>query len=245
MNYEFDPIWEKVKHICSQKYNINCGKNSKFLGENIYSKFKDYNKFIYAECGVYGGNTFMPIFHLCDILFDEFELYAIDSFSGFPDDVIGINDKFERFVELHNDRRITDEHFTAAIKRFNMLSNNEHLKSQYFTDYSDRFHSYCENKKGIKIIQTTFDDLITNLPLDKTFDIVFLDCDLYLSYIQCFEFFNNKCNIIILDEYYSLKYPGARIATDKFINKNKKWKLFNKIEDNPYFERWGLIKIEQ
>ena len=49
-----------------------------------------------------------------------------------------------------------------------------------------------------------------------------------------------KKGIIYLDEYYSLKFPGAKIATDKFCRE----KIFpNKIKNlKEDFERW-YIKI--
>ena len=72
----------------------------------------------------------------------------------------------------------------------------------------------------------------------------FIDCDLYESYMQSLNFVWNRLEpkgIIQVDEYYSLKFPGARIACDKFFkgkNFNKK-KYFSKDDD---FERWFFIK---
>ena len=50
-----------------------------------------------------------------------------------------------------------------------------------------------------------------------------------------------KDAFMFLDEYYSLKFPGAKIATDEFFSKiNSKPKLISKHRNE--FERWGVIK---
>ena len=54
---------------------------------------------------------------------------------------------------------------------------------------------------------------------------LFLDCDLYESYMLCLEKLYckvKKGGAIIFDEYYSLKYPDARIAVNEYFEK-KKW----------------------
>ena len=50
-----------------------------------------------------------------------------------------------------------------------------------------------------------------------------LDCDLYDSYKLALNYISisYKKRIIYLDEYYSLKFPGARIASNEFFKENK------------------------
>ena len=73
---------------------------------------------------------------------------------------------------------------------------------------------------------------------------VLMDCDLYASHMITLDFVWPKLNnggFIYFDEYYSLKFPGARIATDEFfMDKIEKPKMFNKIKGD--FERWGITK---
>ena len=46
---------------------------------------------------------------------------------------------------------------------------------------------------------------------------------------------------IYLDEYYSLKFAGARIATNEFFNdKNEKPIMHKKVKGD--FERWSITK---
>jgi hypothetical protein len=52
--------------------------------------------------------------------------------------------------------------------------------------------------------------------------------------------------IIFLDEYYSLKFPGARIAVNEFFADKGNFELIDvadkKIDD---FERWIVRKLEK
>jgi len=72
-----------------------------------------------------------------------------------------------------------------------------------------------------------------------------MDCDLYQSYLETFHFVWPRLSIgglIYLDEYYSLKFPGARIASDEFIQLNPE-AVIHQFKTSPgEFERWGIIK---
>ena len=50
-----------------------------------------------------------------------------------------------------------------------------------------------------------------------------IDCDLYQGYSDCLDFISADLVVngyVHLDEFYSLKYPGARIAVDEFLHAN-------------------------
>ena len=71
-----------------------------------------------------------------------------------------------------------------------------------------------------------------------------MDCDLYQSYKITLPYvFKNltKGGYIHLDEYFSFKYPGAKIAIDEFC---KKFNIKPKKQLVSYgeFERWFLTK---
>ena len=71
-----------------------------------------------------------------------------------------------------------------------------------------------------------------------------IDCDLYESYKIALNFIwpkLAKTNLLFLDEYYSLKFPGAKVAVDEFI-KNKSALLIKNHENKEDFERWYLKK---
>ena len=55
---------------------------------------------------------------------------------------------------------------------------------------------------------------------------------LYLLYVSGF---------VYLDEYYSFKYPGAKIACEEFFKANNITSIKNKVRTGE-FERWYLTK---
>lgn len=169
-------------------------------------------------------------------------MYALDSFSGFPDEIVlNENDRHEQFEMLFKKNKITKDHLDRARKRCEALLNNEHLRKEYFVNYADGFMNKCTHKKEVNIVKCSFSDLEKDFTGGRDYyDLVFLDCDLYLSYKLCLEYFMNKTDVFVFDEYYSLKYPGARIACDDFVERSRGWTYFNKIESGPYFERWGI-----
>ena len=70
------------------------------------------------------------------------------------------------------------------------------------------------------------------------------DSDLYESYKTVLPFAYQslvKGGYIHLDEYYSLKFPGAKIATDQFVKKNK-IKLYKNKTFTWEFDRYYLRK---
>ena len=69
---------------------------------------------------------------------------------------------------------------------------------------------------------------------------------IYEGYKKSLPFVYNRLTAkgyMYLDEYYSLKFPGAKIATDEFFAKKKEkpFKHFTYSED---FQRWAVIKDE-
>jgi hypothetical protein len=71
-----------------------------------------------------------------------------------------------------------------------------------------------------------------------------LDCDLHSSYSTALNFIWPKLSvggIVYLDEYYSLKFPGAQIAVDAFLE-DKKSTLHHITDDFNGFERWWVSK---
>ena len=82
------------------------------------------------------------------------------------------------------------------------------------------------------------------LAKDVRFMGVWLDCDLYNSYRLALPFVWGKLmcgGYIHLDEYYSLKYPGVRIAVDEFFSgKEDKPRMHGKRTMD--FERWYVTK---
>ena len=72
-----------------------------------------------------------------------------------------------------------------------------------------------------------------------------IDCDLYESYKYSLPLAWKSTvenGMLYLDEYYSLKFPGARIATDEYFQ-DKEIKIHEKITDfDPDFKRCYILK---
>ena len=94
---------------------------------------------------------------------------------------------------------------------------------------------------NVSLIKGTFKEVTPNFK-DKI-AILHLDGDLYESYLTCLNnLYDNvvKNGVIIFDEYYSHKYPGARVAVDEFFK--DKYGYFEKYITNEGHERWCFIK---
>ena len=98
--------------------------------------------------------------------------------------------------------------------------------------------------ENVVLVQGDFSETMKNSQgIDKVMSAV-IDCDLYESYQDSLNFIwpkLSKGGFIHLDEYYSLKYPGARRATLEFINDKPDAFLDEKSLDGD-FESWFLTK---
>ena len=118
-----------------------------------------------------------------------------------------------------------------------------HLSEEYFSDIGNvlTFESHLSNL-FVKYHKGTFSN--TTKDFNKKIDILHLDCDLYQSYLDVLNgLYKNvkKGGSIIFDEYYSLKYPGARIAVNEFFF-NQSFDRFEKYITQDSFERWCVVK---
>jgi hypothetical protein len=183
--------------------------------------------------------------------------YGFDSFTGFPP-VITEFDRIEKFQDLHNQGLIDDKHFTQIERNKYLITQlNEHRSlSPSNISLSGNFSNTSVNHilkranilelENYKLIKINFSDL------DKTgkqeparIAGALLDCDLYQSYKDSLSFVWPRLSVggfIYLDEYFSLKFPGARIATNEFFKDKKSLIDWHHIEDNG-FERWWITKL--
>ena len=146
-----------------------------------------------------------------------------------------------KFINLYDNGLISETHFIRSRNRTDDFNNVSHLESSYFnTDFSELFN-FCDKRKNVSLLKGKFSSVLNNF--DKEIDILHIDCDLYQSYKDCLDKLYTKVvsgGCIIFDEYYSLKYPGPRIAVDEFFA-NKKGH-FEKYTTPEGFERWCFIK---
>ncbi|KKL09555.1 hypothetical protein LCGC14_2564670, partial [marine sediment metagenome] len=108
-------------------------------------------------------------------------------------------------------------HFMKALSRTNNFIDEKHLTMGYFCDSGDIFN-IAKNYENVRIIKGKFSETLKQF--DDKISVLFLDCDLYQSYTDCLcELFPkiSSGGSVVFDEYYSLKYPGARFAVNKFF----------------------------
>ena len=118
--------------------------------------------------------------------------------------------------------------------------------NKYFDyDFSSLF-KFCD-KNGASLIKGKFENVLSSLSkaleIDDKLNILYIDCDLYESYLECLNnLYDNVVDggSIIFDEYYSHKYPGARIAVNEFFENKKGY--FEKYKTPEGFERWCFVK---
>ncbi len=207
------------------------------------------------EAGVFKGKTLLSTSLLLKNIQSDKQVYGFDSFSGFPP-IYHENDRLEKFQDLHQDGLITDDHLARhnKLKRYrsvlkqteidvkNISSSEEFVVSAYDTIKLKSEFLELDNMQLIKGIfaETMREDAMQSV----RFCAGILDCDLFESYNVALEFIWNRLSIggmLFLDEYYSLKFPGARIACDAFFqNKADKPQMASGLDDD--FERWFVIK---
>lgn len=131
-----------------------------------------------------------------------------------------------------------------------MVVNNLTSKSISLSgDFSDNNLDLLKEKisllklDNIELVQGPFSETMNGQFNEPIFAVLF-DCDLYNSYITALNYVWENLTqggLLYFDEYYSLKFPGARKAVDDFfLRELQKPFRFPQITND--FERWGLIK---
>lgn len=211
-----------------------------------------------VEAGVYRGRSLISMGLLLKELGSDKIIYGYDTWAGFPP-IYHDMDDFSQWDRLLKEGRITKEHFGKIIKKkdYRSFSLGKDQKitaanSALSGDFSSCSMEEVQNKldflglNNVKLIKGPFDKtMITeNAPFQKLM-AVFVDADLYLSYKTCLPFawqFLEKGGYISLDEYYSLTFPGARIATDEFFANLKDKPRMHKLVEGD-FERWHVRRL--
>jgi len=205
------------------------------------------------EFGVYRGRSLLTAALLLKQLGSKKKLYGFDSFKGFPSKT-----KFDDLKNFKN-KKYFNKKFQNDYKKFiqlkKILNNKKKFTPFNIASSGDFSHSskqhILEKVKYLKLdnivlIEGDFAKTVPNFFKSNKIKISScnIDSDLYASYKITLPYIYNylsKNGYIFLDEYYSLKYPGAKIATDKFC-KQQKIKPKKHIVRPGEFERWYLTK---
>jgi len=235
-------------------YNIN--KTGSF--SNLLDFIKNNHQKIdgdIIEAGVYRGSSLLAIAKLLKDLGSDKKVYGFDTFSGFPP-IYNQKDDISEFQNLFKDGLLSKDHLESVILNQSLLDSftNKDAKSIESISSSEEFDSTnistIEKKidylelDNIHLIKGKFSETMQEEQGIKKLMCGVIDCDLYESYLESLAFIWPKLSeggFIHLDEYYSLKFPGARRAVQEFIKGRNDLVLKEKSEIQD-FERWFLIK---
>ena len=148
-----------------------------------------------VECGVGEGRGLFGLVILSDILGRQRQFYGFDTFQGFPDPSV-------------EDNRATN------LKEFSYPPRREVL--QYLlncgvdADFIDT---------QITLVEGLFSATLPDYS-GRPIAFLHLDCDIYQSYMETLRYLYPHVvtgGIIAFDEYYTKRWPGAKIAIDEFF----------------------------
>lgn len=209
------------------------------------------------EAGVYRGRALLGMALMLKELGSNKKIYGYDTWAGFPP-VYSAQDGLEQWKDLLRSGRITAEHFdkTQRQVRHRSLGVTDRPVDSSNISLSGNFSAVSKadvEKKAaylgldnIVLVQGSFSSTMTTAgggPPEIMAALI--DADLYASYTVALPYIWSRLvrgGYLYLDEYYSLKFPGARIACDEF---------FEERSDKPQcharhygdFERWYVRKI--
>jgi hypothetical protein len=211
------------------------------------------------ESGVFRGRSLLGMAMLLKELGSDKVVYGYDSWSGFPP-IYHEADDYAQWQRLHESGRISSEHYAKVLRNqeFRSLDLDDKQKVNAANASLSGNFSACSkesvearakflNLDNIRLVQGTFEEtMVSGHPLaPKLLMAVLMDSDLYASYMTTLPFSwprLSRGGYIFLDEYYSLKFPGALIATDEFFaDKKDKPQKHKQIDGD--FERWFVRKI--
>ena len=209
-----------------------------------------------CEAGVFKGRSLLATGLLLKELGSSKQVYGYDTFQGFPPIYHG-NDDVTKFDYLLKEGKISKEHYAKVKKNqsFRSIDVKTGLSPENISlsgDFSNVRIEDIQHKiefldvDNVHLVPGPFSTTMTDTrAYPKEIMAALLDCDLYMSYKIALPFIWKQLSIggyVFLDEYYSLKFPGARFATDEFfenrIDKPHKHKL-----EMGDFERWYVRKL--
>ena len=209
------------------------------------------------EFGVFRGKSLIAMAFLLKKLKSSRKIYGFDSFAGFPR--IDKNDEFASF-DLNSDifdDQLLDRHklllHILSIKnKLDFLPKSTPINISNELNFSRTSEFFLRDKieqlelDNIELIVGNFADTVPDFFNAGKFKIFSanIDCDLYDGYKALLPYLYDSLiegGFIHLDEYYSLKFPGARIACNEFFKSRNIYPTrFHSYEWE--FERWGLLK---
>ena len=226
--------------------NLRPGDNTALIIEKLSHAVESGRSPTYVECGVFTGGAFMTIKDFLDSQGTPYSMYGVDSFEGFPAGVVNSHDHPENFLKQHSSGQISDLVLEMARSRTSGLSDASHLTGEYFRrdDLIEMHKERLAGQSSASIVVGAFSTSLDSLKCSEI-DVLFLDCDLYESYLICLEKLFDRIvpgGAVVFDEVYSYKYPGARDAVFEFFESRMHLGSFEVYQHPAPFERWCFVR---
>ncbi len=210
------------------------------------------------EAGVFRGKSLLGMALMLKELGSKKKIYGYDTWSGFPP-IYAPEDGLDQWERLLSEGRITPQHLANTQLQLMHRSlgnkNGKGIDSSNISlsgNFSSCAKSELEKKidylglDNIVLVQGDFaSTMIDSITGSSHLMAAIIDADLYASYKICLPYIwprLTRGGYLYLDEYYSLKFPGARIACDEFFA-NIMDKPQRHANDQGHFERWYVRKI--
>jgi hypothetical protein len=231
------------------------------ISDPSFSTLKRYFELIYrtrdtqgdiAEFGVATGKSIITTSLISRKLGTNKRIFGFDTFTGFPG--FSENDNFNLFDELFRQGEITENHFRRVQKNREYISTRGATTNPKNISNSGNFANtslelvnskvqHFKLAKSVNLIQGDFTKNLESKISDLSFSLILIDSDLFESYDKTLPIIWERLSpggYIYLDEYYSLKFPGPRIAVNNFVAKTKCELI--RLDDWLDFERWTIYK---
>lgn len=212
-----------------------------------------------VEFGVFRGATLLSVALFLKELGSEKKIYGFDSFAGFPDVKCRMDDVMY-FFDLKERGQISDEHFQDVERYLSLKKRLTQTQEDCDPCNISSSGSFSDTSKesvlskarlleldNVVLVDGAYSETLVNGSGPQRVIAAIMDCDLYRSYMDALNYvypLMAEESPIYLDEYYSLKFPGARSAVNDFLSVNG-GELLNKASDLADFERWYLIKARK
>jgi hypothetical protein len=173
-----------------------------------------------VECGTYRGGTLLGMAHIVELRGFATRIFGLDSFEGFPEPT---REDAQRDGSFHSDIHkggLGDVSYQDLVARVRRLGFDPH----------------------VTLVKGYFEDTLPTLERER-FSLAHLDCDLYQSYMTCFEFIYPRMlpgGFMVFDDYGSPVYLGADRAVNEFLEgKPEVLQYFPDAAGRRYFVRVG------
>lgn len=208
-----------------------------------------------CEVGVYRGRSLLSTALLLRELGSDKIVWGYDSFSGFPG--YHPNDDLSVFERLYSAGRVSEGHIDAVRRNiaYREMTSGRSVSAGTISssgDFSKADVSVLRRKvellglENVRLVEGPFErTMAANAGGGpERLCAALMDCDLYESHRAAMPFVWRVLEpggLVFLDEYYSLKFPGARLAIDEFFASRAEKPEMHEHKAGE-FERWSVRK---